>query len=269
MADETVHENLHGLFMGRPGGGKSTLAATFPKPMLVLSCDPPGKEKAYLDRGTPSGYLKGDYCYYREVKSKNDPDKLIIRVEYWGEPNPFKPTSYPRFVTRTAHLESEIEQSGWRTVILDTSTYFELSARSYSEHGINSAVKDGRQHYAFSTHACEQHIMQRWPNLLLCNSLVLCHIDDQKDEAADGEGVVTRKMVALPGKLPNKLPGGYGEVWRVYYAGKDKEGKPVHLVQTQARTGDSHDCKSLMGFKDGSIPHYTALWDSLEQKANA
>lgn len=266
MTDEKLHENIHGLFMGRPGGGKSTLAATFPKPMLVLSTDPPGKEKAYLDRGKATGYLKSDHCYYREVYSNSDDTKLIARVEYWGEPNPFKPTAYPRFVTRTAYLEQEIEKLGYRTVILDTSTYFELSARSYSENGINSAVKDGRQHYAFSTHACEQHIMQRWPNLLLCNSLVLCHIDDQKDESDGGEGVVTRKMVALPGKLPNKLPGGYGEVWRVYYAGKDKEGKPVHLVQTQARTGDTHDCKSLMSFPDGTVPHYAALWAALEAK---
>ena len=37
-------DNLHCLLMGRPGAGKSTLAATLPKPMLVIMTDPPGKQ---------------------------------------------------------------------------------------------------------------------------------------------------------------------------------------------------------------------------------
>jgi len=252
------HERIHLLLMGRPGGGKSTLCATFPKPMLVFGFDPAGKEKAYMDRGKASDIKKGDQCFYREVYSNTEPSKVIIRYEYWGEPNPFKPTAYPRFVARTTGLEAEIEKIGYQTIVADTATFFELSARAYSEHSFQKDSKDGRQHYAFSTHACEQYLMMRWPNLLLCNSIVCCHIDDQKDES--DEGTVIRKMAALPGKLPNRITGGFGEVWRVYYAGKDKANKPIHLLQTQQRPGNNYDCKSLLNIKDGIPPHYEALW---------
>jgi len=42
---------LHVVVMGDPGARKSTFAATFPKPMLVLNFDPMGKETPYLLAG--------------------------------------------------------------------------------------------------------------------------------------------------------------------------------------------------------------------------
>src|SRR4029077_362541 len=123
--------------------------------------------------------------------------------------------------------------------------------------------KDGRQHYAFSTKACEQYLMMRWPNMLMANTIVVCHIDDQKDESEEG-GAVIRKMAALPGKLPNRITGGFGECWRCYYAGSDKGGKAIHLLQTRARTGNTFECKSLLGVKDPVAPHYQAIISSLE-----
>lgn len=264
MAEETNQpvedgfaERIHLLAMGRATGGKSFLCASFPKPMLVFGFDPAGKEKSYLERGKPGPITKGDHCYYREVFSASDPSKVIIRYEYWGESNPQKPTAYARFVARTANLEAEIAKVGYQTVVADTATFFELSARYYSEYSLNKDVKDGRQHYAFSTKACEQYLMMRWPNLLTVNSIVCCHIDDQKDESEEG-GVVIRKMAALPGKLPNRMPGGFGEVWRIYYAG-EKDGKPIHLIQTKGRNGNAYDCKSLLGVKDAIPNHYEAV----------
>ena len=263
LEEPTRRDPMHILLMGLSGAGKTTLCSTFEKPELVFLFDPPGQERAYINRGKATGIKKSDHGYYREVYSTTT-GKLIIRIEYWGESNPFKPSAYPRFVSRTANLEGEIEKEGWKTVVADTATFFELSARYYSENSFQKDVKHGQQHYAFSTHACEQHLMTRWPNLLLCNSIVCCHFDDQKDEAEDGSGVVTKKMVALPGKLPNRIPGGFGEVWRVYYAGADKEGKAVYLLQTQRRPSNSYACKSAMGVKDGIIPHFDAIWKSLE-----
>ncbi|MDE2233249.1 MAG: AAA family ATPase [Patescibacteria group bacterium] len=257
-----AQELLHVLLMGRPGGGKSTLCATFPKPMLVFGFDPPGKERAYMERGTASGIKKGDRCFYREVYDPPDPSKVIIRYEFWGENNPVKPTAYPRFVARMASLEHDITKYGYQTVVGDTATFFELSARTYSEYSINASVKDGRQHYAFSAKACEQYLMMRWPNLLLCHSIMCCHIDDQKDDSEEGD-VVVRKMAALPGKLPNRISGGFGEVWRVYFAGKSTKGKPIHLLQTQPREANTYDCKSLLHIPDGIQPHYEAIQATL------
>lgn len=254
-------ENIHGLILGRPGAGKSTLVATTPKRLLVCMTDPPGKEQPYLDRGIAGPIEAGDHCYYRHVFSRKEPDQWIIRIEFWGEPNPASPTMYPHWVARSVRLENDIREWGIKSIALDTATYFEYMARYYSAGGINKDVKDGRQHYAFSTAACEQYIAMRFPNFLLCNSFVLCHIDDQKDESDSGEGTVIRKMAALPGKLPNRLPGGYGEVWRVYVA---EDGSRV--LQTQARPNNTFDCKSLLGVPDYTFPHYEAVKKALEAK---
>lgn len=260
-----ARDKLHVLLMGRPGAGKSTLAAGFEKPMLVALCDPPGKEQPYLDRGIP-GEIKADqFGYYREVFSKKEPERLIIRIEYWGEANPLAPNAYPRWISRFANIEQEIVDKGWKTLVLDTATFFDLSARYYSINFLNKEAKpsDWGVHYRFATNASEQYIMMRWPNLLLANTLVLAHIDDQKDEADSAEGgVVIRKMAALPGKLPNRLPGGFGEVWRVYV---DQE-TGQRIVQTQQRVNNSFDCKSLKGFPDGQYAHIDALWKALEEK---
>jgi len=204
---------------------------------------------------------KGPYCYIQNVYSQNDPDKLIIRIEYWGESNPENPTSYGRFVSRTANLEAEITQEGYQSVVLDSATAFELMARYYSENNINKGAKDGRQHYGFSAHACEQFIMTRWPNLIATNAVVIAHYDDQKDDSDDGEKSVTRKMIALPGKLPNRIGSQYSEVWRVYI---DDAGNRV--LQTQPRPNSSFACKTSVGFVDGIFPHYESLWKSVEEE---
>lgn len=257
-------ENIHGIVLGRPGSGKSTLIATMPKRLLVILTDPPGKEKPYLDRGIAGAIEAGPNCYFRNVYSKKSPEDWIIRIEFWGEPNPADPSMYAHWIARSVRLEQDIREWGIKSIVLDTATYFELSARYYSLGKLNRDVKDGRQHYAFSTNACEQYIMMRFPNFLLCNSFVLCHIDDQKDESENGEGVVTRKMAALPGKMPNRVTGGFGEVWRVYV---DDGGNRV--LQTQARAGSAFDCKSLLGVPDFTYPHYEAVRKALEGKESA
>lgn len=259
---------MHILLMAKSGGGKSTLCATFPKPMLVMSCDPVGKEVPYLERGQPGGVQKGEYCFYQDVMSKKTGEQ-IIRIEYWGEHDPFNPTAYPRWMKRTANLEKEIVKEGYKTVILDTLTFFEYSARAYSEHNINKEVKDGRQHYGFSAHACEQYVAMRWPNMILCNTIVCCHVADEKtDDDTEGLSVV-KKMVAAPGQVPNKLPGAYGEVWRPYYAGKDAQGNAVYLLQTAQRPTNGFECKSLLRVADGITPHYDAIIADLKAKALA
>jgi len=269
-AEEVYQDYLHVLLMGRPGAGKSHFAATFPKPMLVFGFDPAGKEDPYLDRGTAGPITEaksknGLYSFaYRDIYSKKEKGRVIIRYEYWGESNPIKPDRYPTFMARTMALEQEIRESGWKTIVLDSATYFELTARAFSENGVNrlndkgEVTKDQRIHYGYSAHACEQYLMMRLPNLIMCNTIAITHIDEQKDYSSGAEdGAVVRKMAALPGKLPNRIAGGYGECWLIYRpnpAGKER------LLQTQEREGSMFDCKSLKRFPDPCPAHYELLW---------
>lgn len=54
---QTPYTSLHVLLYGDYGSGKSTFAATWPKPMLVLCFDPPGKDLPYLNWGRNNGAI--------------------------------------------------------------------------------------------------------------------------------------------------------------------------------------------------------------------
>ncbi len=246
--------------IGRDGAGKSWLAATFPKKMLVCLFDAPDKAGEYLKRGVPGDIEQAQHCYFQNVFSASDPERLIIRVEYWGEANPSSPTSYGRFVQRSSTIEAEIVSESYQTVVLDSVTAFELAARFYSEYRANATNADNRAHYNFSMHACEQFVMTRWPNLVFANAIVIAHYDEQKDETDSGLAV-SRKMIAVPGKLPNRIGTQFSEMWRVYQ--DDAGGRHV---QTQPRPSPNNfACKTAIGFEDGVYPHYEALWKSVKQ----
>jgi len=75
---------LHAIAYGDSGAKKSTMAATFPKPMLVWMFDPWGKELPYVRRGTRrDGGTDVHGTPITEVMSKRDPDKLLVRIEHY------------------------------------------------------------------------------------------------------------------------------------------------------------------------------------------
>lgn len=251
-------DRIHALIMAHSGVGKTHLIATFPKPILLLLFDPVGKEQPLLDRGIPTGFKKGPYCYYREVFSKKDTTKLIARVEYWSEPNPAAPTAYDRWIKRSVSLEQDIDAWGIQTTALDTGTYFHMAAHAYGK-VVAVGTNNGMAHYGYSNAAVQQTIMMRIPNLLQCNSLVTCHEAEQRDESEQDLGAVIRKMPAFPGQLPNLIPGGFSEVWHQYV---DTDGQ-TRLLQTQRRPTNALDCKSLLHLPDPIVAHYEAIKQAL------
>src|SRR5216684_29166 len=215
-AKPAVRRRIRPCIIGRDGAGKSWLAATFPKKMLVCLFDAPDKAGEYLKRGIAGDIEQAQHCYFQNVFSASDPERLIIRVEYWGEANPSSPTSYGRFVQRSSTIEAEIVSESYQTVVLDSVTAFELAARFYSEY---------------------------------------------RADATDSGLAVSRKMIAVPGKLPNRIGTQFSEMWRVYQ--DDAGGRHV---QTQPRPSPNNfACKTAIGFEDGVYPHYEALWKSVKQ----
>ena len=242
----TDRQPIHCVVYGDSGAGKSTFAATFPKPMLVLLFDPPDKATPYFRRGAVQSHEWGAEVIYA--------DRRTIRVEYYhdrsiGKAAP-KPSAYRRFRERVDDLFTEYRE--WKTIVIDSLTFMELAARKNEQYVLNPTSRDPRQWYAGSTETLEEMLLMVFSNL--STNVVCCaHIDEKRDE-------VHGNMIynpALPGRLSRRLPAGYGELYRAYVA-RDDEENLVHRLQTRAT--DEYNASSQIQAPDPCVPLYQSLW---------
>jgi hypothetical protein len=248
----TDHPSVHALLYGDPGAGKSTGAATFPKPMLVFMWDPRGKETPYLKRGgeVELGENAEDGTPWQSIKSKTDPTREIIRLEHYHDWDPAHPTAYSRFLVRLTRLQTDV--AAYRTIVLDSVTFMELAARKMHQYVLNPTSKEPRQWFAGSTDALEEVLMIRF-GALACNVVVTAHIDEDKDEV---HGTMVRNPSA-PGRLRKRSPAGYSELYRAFVRRDPKTG-PTYLWQT--RSDAIYNCASQIEAPELVVQDYAALW---------
>jgi len=241
----------HWLLFGDPGAGKSTGAATFPKPMLVFMWDPRGKEQPYLKRGGASTAGVDDFGIgYQSVLSRSDPTREIIRIEHYNDADPQKPEAYKAFLTRLTRLDDDLRT--YRTVVLDSVTFMELAARKMHQYVLSPTAKEPRQWHAGSTDALEEVLMIRF-GALACNVVVIAHIDEDKDEV---HGFAIRNP-AMPGRLRKRSPAGYSELYRCY-AKRDAKLGATYLWQT--RSDALYNCATQVEAPDPCPQDYRAIW---------
>jgi hypothetical protein len=250
------HDPIHCLVYGDPGSKKSTFAATFPTPGLVLSFDPHGKDQPYWRRGVPSKLKKitlsdggdGPGLTYpcREVTSKTD-GRLLWRVEYFHDINPHEPIAYPTLLQRMARIHEEYDY--WKTVVFDSTTFFELCARKYQQYHVLPDAKEPRRWYAGSTEAVEEMCLIRLGALPM-NVVLICHVDEQRDEVS---GSFLRNPAA-PGRLSKRLPAGYSELYRAFV---DPDEKWFGL---QTQSDGKFNAATQIPAPDPCVPNYKNLW---------
>ena len=247
----TTPSTQHFLIYGDSGSGKTTSATTFPKPALVLMFDPIGKDTPYLRRGDvkPSMTLEGSLA--NQVVSRKD-GSLIFEIEYYLDRDPQKPEGYQRFMRRLTRLDDDLAAHGFQTVILDSITFMELTARKLSQYVLNPTSREPRQWFGFSTDVLEETLMIRFGSLPI-NVVALAHIDDQK-VSSQGTNVFS---IAAPGRLSRRGPGAYSEVYRAYTA-TDDTGQTAYLWQT--RQNGMYTASSQIEAADPSPQEYSALW---------
>ena len=237
--------------MGKPGGGKSHLAASladWEHPIQVFCFDSLGKDLPYEERGQLVQDPGHSSAYV--LDSKGNP---IIRLNYFHEAEPEMPSAFEAFrafMIGRGHLEpiGEFPPAAW---VLDSCSMFELALRGYSRYRLNPNTKEPRQHWGFATDQLEQTLLQRFaplPGLVL----VLCHIDSDKDER-DGSYIYNPK---LPGRLRDNCGMGYTEIWRLYNE-RDKKGVK-HLVQTQPC--ERYGCMSNSKVPDGRTNTFSEMF---------
>jgi AAA domain len=264
---------IHVLVIGDYGAGKSTFAATFPKPMLVFQFDAFGKDFPYLNRpGTEVSALFSDAKadWVRTVSSTKS-GKLLIRLEYyheleWTEPREVtrkagktirdvNPSAYNTFLKRMAGFHHEYEE--WATVVLDSATPLEIAARRWDQFIVNPGAEDARQWYGASKDLLERMLFTRFAGLPM-NVVVLAHIDDEKYEFQGKQ----RRVPMLPGKLRGSLGSQYQEVYHAYIVDNGE-----YLLQT--RTDALFACTSAIQAPNPCPPHYDALWAGAPSHATA
>lgn len=247
------HPPTHTLAYGDSGSGKSTFAATYPKPELVWMWDPWGKETPYLNRGDATDVQIDDATGtpYRDVISRKT-GKLLIRVENYLDTDFKQPEAYHRYLTRMTRFQQEY--ADWATVVFDSVTFAELTARKWHQYGLNPTAKDGRQWFGGSTDLIEEMLMGRLAALPM-NVVVCAHVDEDKDEL-HGTFVRTPKM---PGqRLRKGVMAAFSEVYRAFIT-KNEQGQRVHLLQTR---GDNlWASSSQIGAPDPCYPDYKSLWE--------
>lgn len=247
-----LHDPIHVLVYGESGSGKSTFAATFPKPMRVLMWDPLGKDTPFVKLGRAQDPVKekGENRWRSILHPKKDVE--IARIDYFHNTKLTSPDAYEHYQARILEVEKEVAKEKIATVVFDSITFAELAARKLHQYRLNATARDPRQFFAGSTDLLEEALMITLGGFP-CNLVVIAHVDEDKDEVA---GTFVRNPMA-PGRLRKRLSSGYQELYRQYVY-RDEGGERTYGLQTKA--DDRFNAASQIGAPDPCYPSYKALW---------
>ncbi len=252
---------IHALIYGDAGTLKSTLAADFPKPMLVWNFEGLGNDAPYLRRGTPSQLLVNEELgfYYRSVM--NPEGEEIIRIEYYHDPNEEEPSAWDRYRTRMALFVAEY--SDWQTVVFESVDFADVACRNAQRFLYNPNTKEPRQWRAETTDQLENLLKMRFGGFPM-NVITITGISEQQDEVS---GIFVRNPNA-PGRLKKGLSRAYAEVYHTYTV-QDPNNRNKFIPQVQTQIGNGFVAKStLLNAPNPCWPSYDALWTEFDASAN-
>lgn len=242
------HPIIHCLFTGQTGVGKTQLASTFPKPMLVHFWDGFGNDHPYTKLG-PASELQQyeDGTPWREVQT----DDGIILLEYYHDADPTQPDAMERYLGGLPYLNP----AEWRTIVFDSVSEASKTGRWWEQFALNKNTKDKRQHWAESADNIERIICGNFKSFA-CNTVVIAHLSDKlpREDAPFWP-------LDLSGRLSTSIPRAFGEVYCLRFV-VDDEGRRRRVIQTE---GDgTYFAKSHLDLPMYVDPHYESLWHKEE-----
>lgn len=262
------YPDIHLMLYGESGSGKSTFwagairyfATKYKEPSLMLMFDPWDKATPYLELGDKVVDCEETFYTDLGIAAHDVLDargNLIVRIEYYADPDPDNPSAYNKFERRMQGFEQQA--LSWASVGLDSMTFMQhATLQKWKKLNPIDSVKQQTNisWYGGVAEDAGKVLMSRavWWRTNVC---VMCHVNEDKDEYADF-GVL--KGVALTGKLSKRAPSGFGEVYRMCFgSGKDASGNQKRELQTRANgmwIGNSLVAKA----PNPCEPDYAALW---------
>lgn len=248
-----------GALMGKPGGGKSHCAASFPKRMLVLATDPETKLQPYFDQGrvvdAATIGAQGQTIYLVRAK---DSDDVIIQIECFYDTDPDMGTSaMTQFATRMGTVVTEVRDGFWRTVVIDSWSSLEDCASDRRLRG-PLAIKAGG---AFAAHrgAAKEDLRQIFRIQLIhlpCNVVIIFHVTKfQKEEG--GESLYSLKAI---GDFSTTVGQNLAER---YLAEAEPDGMTRHL---KTKPDGRYELTTLIDAPSPCQNNYAALWSNYISK---
>lgn len=261
--------NLKCLDYGHTAARKSSLAKTFPKPMLVWMFDAHGKDFPYWrdswHRILPQGCVGELQQYqvqgtdtlitYRDIQHPEG----LVRIEYFHDLNPEKPRAFMDWRVRRSVFHQEF--GAWRTVVLDSLTSAELASRLIAKYVTNPQTdkepksRDPRKWFGSSTDDIEEALKVSFLSYPM-NVFVAAHVDLERDESAVA-GLTVRNPMA-PGRLRGSLAQQYMELWYSYVQTDVRTGQSVGLIQTQPN--GIYNAATQIDVPNPCYAHYESIW---------
>jgi hypothetical protein len=265
MSEPQTRPPVFVVAYGDPGTEKSTLFASAPKPMLLLSADPWNKTAPYQRRGDldPQVYEGAQGQPVRLVKSKRDPEATLVQIELYLETDPDNPTAWLALKDRMASVRAEVFEGRWASLVLESVTLVEIVCRNYHRNHPLSPLKntrEPRQIFGACTDDLERLLVMQLASLSsMCNVFVAAHVDTDKDEVA-GKFVHTP---SLPGRLRNRkqLASVCSEVYHSYAVHDSKTGVVTNWLQTHTDER-FHATSSFLRAPNPCKPDFEALWQN-------
>ena len=259
---------VHAFVYADPGRYKSTLAASFPKPLLVLAFDPAEKMAPYRRSGWEGPRLGPDpeqdrYVQTEYIMHPEFENQVSVQLEYYVDRTAFAPnvaSGWELIQNRMTDLWIEDEQGKWATVVLDSLSTMEYVIRSHYRNKEKVYDKDGkelqdqRHWYRRSAEGIEQVCYALAS--LNCNVVVLAHVRAERDAQRD-EILWTPEA---PGTRNRKIPAIFGEIYTIHYdhnPNLDPNKCPCFL---QTRPDGKFMATTQIPAPDDCDPNYTALF---------
>jgi AAA domain len=223
-------QKLKVLVYGQSGAGKTVFSAGAPRPLVLDFDGKVSSAASYFAHHNPERLKEISYENMTDVPGQERPFRRFMKI------------------LRSLHEQAAAGKFPYETVVLDSLTLF-LDAFMADIMAENPGVKRPNNVPALQDYQILNLQFKDVMSKLLslpCHIIVVGHITSETNQET---GKIFWKPL-VPGKLADRLPQVFSEVYRAYVTQKD--GQPAHILQTNS--DGEYICRTQIPGLPGHIP---------------